>query len=104
MSGINIRPMDPELLFSCMQIAPKMRTEAQDNRDYAAERARRRPWIPLSEAGHELDLSQGRISQLISRGTLTVRRDPDRPGCKQVRAADVYAYSTNPIKKTRTKQ
>lgn len=110
MGGINIRPMEPELLGKCMAIARRIRNEEETARAekrrqaYAAAAAQARPWISLQEAMHELDVSQGRISQLISRKQVTARRDPDRPGRKQVLAAEIYAFKTTPIKKTRTKK
>lgn len=112
MGGINIRPMDPVLLGKCMRLASRLRAEDkasstdQQIAAYAAARAARKPWLSLAEAALELDVSQGRISQMIRSGTLTVRYHPIRTkgAPKQVRAADVFAYKTHPIKKTRTKK
>lgn len=99
MGGIKIKPMEPELLAACLDVRRK-----EQAKQYVEDRKRRHPWISLTEAAIELDVSQGRISQLISGGTLTSRRHPDRPGQKQVLGADVYAYKPTPIKKTRTKK
>lgn len=112
MGGINIRPMEPALLGKCMRLAARLRAKDQTSTtdqqiaDYAAARTARKPWLSLAEAALELDVSQGRISQLISRGTLTVRHHPTRSkgAPKQVLAADVLAYTTSPEKKTRTKK
>lgn len=112
MGGINIRPMDPTLLGKCMRIASRLRAEDQASATdqqiaaYAAARAARKPWLSLAEAALELDVSQGRISQMIRSGTLTVRYHPTRSkgAPKQVRATDVLAYTPSPEKKTRTKK
>lgn len=66
---------------------------------YAVARAARKPWISIQEAAFELNVSEGRISQLISAGALLARKDPDRARAKQVDAAEVYAYQPAPGKK-----
>lgn len=112
MGGINIKPMEPTLLTSCMSLVAKVRAEAHE-RDiarqieaYAAAKAVRKPWLSLPEAAAELDVTPARISQLISEGTFTFRYHPIRSkgAPKQVLAADVLAYTPNPIKKTRNKK
>lgn len=86
----------------CVAAARKLRAQADVQR-YIEVRVARKPWLTLPEAAEALDLSQGRISQLLSQGTFRHRKSPTRAGCKEVSAADVYAYTPTPEKKTRTK-
>lgn len=89
----------------CLTEARRLRAQdaAADSRRYAIAKAARKPWLSLPEAARELDVSQGRISQLLNKGVFAHRKSPTRPGCKEVLAADVYAYTPRPEKKTRTK-
>ena len=65
---------------------------------YKLQRAARHPWLTRFEAAAELGLSDGRVSQLISDGTLTPK--PGVAGrCRWVSALDVYNYQPRPTKK-----
>lgn len=63
---------------------------------YAAHKAARRPWLTIPEAAHELDLSESRISQLISGGAFALKPNVSS---RRVSAVDVYAYKPQPRKK-----
>ncbi|WMI32984.1 hypothetical protein SEA_PEGGYLEG03_43 [Arthrobacter phage PeggyLeg03] len=100
-SGMHHRIPEEDISF-CVAEARKLRARADVER-YTQFRVARKPWLTLPEAAKELDVSQGRISQLLSQGTFRHRKSPTRAGCKEVSAADVYAYTPTPSKKTRTK-
>lgn len=86
----------------CLTEARRLR--AQDaHRQYAAARAARKPWLSMREAAKELDLTEARISQLAKAGTFAILTDSKDRRYRYVRAADVYAYTPTPAKKTRTK-
>jgi hypothetical protein len=70
-----------------------MTLEALSN--YKFIRAFRHPWIDVKEAAFELDVTQQRISQLVTAGAIASRNDPRQPGKLQLRSADVYGYNAN---------
>ncbi|AYN57311.1 hypothetical protein PBI_BRIDGETTE_45 [Arthrobacter phage Bridgette] len=79
---------------------------AEETARYMQLRIQRRPWLTMAEAAQELDVTVARISQLAAGGTLHHRTEPGRTAYqtrKYVSAADVYAYTPTPEKKTRTK-
>ncbi len=104
-AGMHHNRPAPAIVAFCLQEARQLRAldAEKEIRRYTEARVARKPWLTLPEAARELDVSQGRISQLIVKGALTHRKSPTRPGCKEVLAADVYAYTPSPEKKTRTK-
>lgn len=79
---------------------------AEETARYMQLRVRRHPWLTMAEAAQELDVTVARISQLTSDGTFHHRTEAGRTAYqtrKYVSAADVYAYTPTPEKKTRTK-
>lgn len=89
----------------CLTEARRLRAldAAAETRRYAAAKAARKPWLSVREAAKELDVTEARISQLAKAGTFAILTDSKDRRYRYVRAADVYAYTPTPAKKTRTK-
>jgi hypothetical protein len=102
---MNLRVPKEDIAF-CLEEARKLRAHAAEAeiRRYTEAKAARKPWLSIPEAAAELDVSQGRISQLLVKGVLAHTIIPNRRQRKFVSAADVYAYTPTPSKKTRTKK
>lgn len=81
--------------------AARIREAGMPTDRYPEIRAARHPWLTIAEAAHELDVTEGRVYQLIGDGTFTTRIDPRTRKRNQVRAADVFAYFPQ-LRKKRT--
>ena len=79
-----------------------MSQQTDDIDNYKFLRASKHPWMDVKEAAFELDVTQQRISQLVTAGAIASRNDPRQPGKLQLRTADVLAYKPNRKKRTPT--